>query len=271
MSEESLIRHDGNEALWYQVFAEGHPVLAAKQKRYGMLPGGPRCRLCDAPFGGIGAWIMRLSKIVASERNPNYCTACDAFLDAFPGGAEVPISMMMVDVRNSVPISASTSARDFAHMISAMRREVLDILERTDGFVLEYQGDSVFAVWPAGFVGPKHSNKAITAAEAAVRHFSHLRAAGKQVPLGIGVNTGTVYIGTVSAPGGKMSGIGAFGLEVNLLARLTAMATVGEALISAATYDAAGRTVPQGGLREETLKGIEHPVSAVHLTAEMLN
>ena len=261
----ALTPHEGNTELWHTVFAHGHPVLAGKQKRYGMLPRDPRCKLCAAPFAGVGGWLLRRRGLHASERNPHYCNACDGFLDAFPGGAEVPMSMMMADIRGSVALSAQTTATDFARLVVAMRNDVARILEETDGFLLEFQGDSVFAVWPPGFVGPKHASLAIRAAEMATRLFSP-RADGTPLPIGIAVHTGPIYIGTV-AVGSTMKGIGAFGLEVNILARLAAAAAPGEVLVSAATYSAAGLPLPAEGLRSEVLKGVDAPVQAVSIRA----
>ncbi len=263
----SLIQHKGNESLWHQVFAEGHPVLAGKQWRHKMLPGSPRCKLCMAPFGGLGGWLLRMRGLHASDRNANYCNACDGFLDAFPGGAEVPMSMMMVDIRNSVELSARTTPANFAKLVMAMRGDVVRILQETDGFVLEYQGDSVFAVWPPGFVGSNHAGKALQAAEMASRIFAQRGEA--PAPVGMAAHSGTIFIGTVAAPGGQMQGISAFGLDVNLLARLAAAAKAGEVLVSAATYLAAGRPVPASGVVTKRLKGIDLPVDAVLLAGKV--
>jgi class 3 adenylate cyclase len=65
-----------------------------------------------------------------------------------------------------------------------------------------------------------------------------------------------------------MKGIGAFGLEVNILARLAAAAARGEVLVSAATYSAAGLPMPTEGIRSEVLKGVETPVqvAAFHVS-----
>ncbi|MFN3276291.1 MAG: adenylate/guanylate cyclase domain-containing protein [Paracoccus sp. (in: a-proteobacteria)] len=260
----TLTRQDGNEELWHTVFAKGHPVLVGKQRRYQRLPGNPRCKLCEAPFGGIGGWLMRRRGLTASERNPQYCTACDGFLDAFPGGAEVPMSMMMVDIRGSVELSGRLSARDYANMVIAMRDEVAQVLDRTDGFLLEFQGDSVFAVWPPGFVGEAHAEKALRAAGLA-RQMIATRGEGKGAPIGVAVHTGEIFIGTVSGAGGRLEGISAFGLEVNVMARLAAAAAPGEVLVSAATYAAAGAPMPEGARRTETLKGVEAPVEVAVL------
>ena len=261
MSE--LTQHEGNTELWRTVFADGHPVLAGKQKRYGMLPKDPRCKLCAAPFAGIGGWLLRRRGVSVSERNPHYCNACDGFLDAFPGGAEVPMSMMMVDIRGSVVLSSQTSAQDFSRLVLAMRNDMAKILQETDGFLLEFQGDSVFAVWPPGFVGPDHARQSIRAAEMAARLFAATDQRGP-LPVGIGVHTGNIFIGTV-AVGGSMKGIGAFGLGVNILARLSAAAAPGEVLVSADTYAAAGLPIAEP-VRSETLKGLDTPVVVAVLT-----
>lgn len=253
---------DGNEELWYTVFAEGHPVLVKKQKRFTLLPTEPRCKLCFAPFAGLGGWVMRRRGLKPSERNVHYCNACDGFLEAFPGGAEVPMSMLILDIRDSVPLSAQLSPKDFARTVNRMRDAVTETLADHDGFVLEFQGDSVVAVWPPGFSGKDHAAKAIRAAEAVVPTVVGITGSEQAIPLGMGVHTGEVFIGTVSAAGGRMQGISAFGYHVNLCARLAAAARAGEALISAATYDAAGKTPPDTGARELELKGVDGTTKA---------
>ncbi len=261
---DALIKQDGNEELWRTVFADGHPVLVTKQKRYRMLPSDPRCKLCEVPFAGWGGWLMRRRGVQSSDRNPQYCTACDGFLEAFPGGAEVPMSMMMVDIRDSVALSGKVSATEFARLVMALRDDMAKILDRTDGFLLEFQGDSVFAVWPPGFVGPSHAQLALRAADLARQMFS-LRKDRAAAPVGVAVHTGPVFIGTVAGAGGRLQGISAFGLEVNILARLAAAARPGEVLASAAAYSAANVPMPVEHQRSEVLKGVDYPVEVAAL------
>lgn len=228
-----------NRDLWYQVFATGYPVLAQKQRRSSVLPGAPRCRLCEAPFGGVGGWMMRLRGLHVSERNANYCNACDGFLQAFPGGAEVPISMMLADIRGSVEMSSRMAPAEFARHVIGVLQVFHRILDKTEGFVLEYQGDSVLAVWPPGFVGKSHSEKAVRAAEMAAEAAGGL--SGAQAMFGAAVHTGTIFIGTVPDAGGHMRGIGAFGRDLNVLARLAHSAQPGEIIVTEDAYCAAGR------------------------------
>lgn len=257
---------EGNAGLWHQVFAEGHPLLAGKQRRYGMLPGAPRCRLCYAPFGGAGGWIMRVRGLHVSERNPNFCNLCDKFLHAFPGGAEVSMSMMLVDIRGSVALSDRMSSADYARVVVETRRELHGIFERTDAFVLEYQGDSVFAVWPPGFVGPGHATQALEAADLLVGLAK--QRPGRAAELGAGVHSGPIFIGTVPDAGGRMRGIGVFGLNVNVLGRLSHAAGPGEVLVSREAYAAAHREPPEGALEPRPVKGLDAPIAAVTLRAE---
>ncbi|CUH22592.1 hypothetical protein JSE7799_00599 [Jannaschia seosinensis] len=49
---KEFTRENGNEELWYQVFRLEHPVLATKQKRFSLLPGRGRCKMCYAPLTG---------------------------------------------------------------------------------------------------------------------------------------------------------------------------------------------------------------------------
>lgn len=265
MNDDDTPQTPTNEELWYQVFALGHPVLTAKRARHRVLPSSPRCVLCSVPFAGPGGWLMRRFDLHQSERNPHYCNKCDGFLTAFPGGAEVPLSMLMVDVRGSTAMADRLPGAEMARRILAMRELLHDILVRTKGFVLEYQGDSLFAVWPPGFVGENHAEKALEAARLLSGAQEQSERAG--TPIGTGVHTGQVYLGTIPDTGGRLRGIGAFGRNVNLLARLSQAASSGQVLVSAAAFEAAGEPISSEQVQRLTLKGLETPVDVVALDA----
>jgi adenylate cyclase len=40
------------------------------------LPSEPRCRLCHAPYGGVGGRIMRRVGFGPSRKNPGLCNTC---------------------------------------------------------------------------------------------------------------------------------------------------------------------------------------------------
>ena len=257
-----FIREDGNEALWYQVFQEGHPVLLGKQKRFLMLPGRSRCKLCYAPLTGIGGWITRRLGLEPSSRNPFFCNACDGFLQAYPGGAEVDLSILFCDLRGSVPLSASMSPKEFKELITFMRETIIPVLWQAEGFVLQFQGDAVIGVWPPGFSGKDHARKAVAGAMKLPDALERSPFHGRALPVGIALHTGRAYLGTVASVNGDLQDVSAFGFEVNVAARLATAAKAGEVLISEAALRAAGREFGEMALQSYDLKGIDHQVRA---------
>ena len=103
-----------NEELWYTIFATGHPELVKQHRLHTRLPSPPRCKLCLVPFKGPGGFVMGLRGRRPSNRNPRYCSKCDQFIRAFPGGAEVEMSMIFADVRGSTPLFESISATELS-------------------------------------------------------------------------------------------------------------------------------------------------------------
>lgn len=255
---ETFVQEDGNTELWHTIFAEGHPELAKQHRLHAMMPSPPRCRLCLAPFGGVGGWIMRRRGKAPSSRNPHFCSACDGFLETFPGGAEVTMSLLFVDVRGSTGYAAEASPQE----VSARINRFLDHATRTitdhDGFIMAFYGDCVVADWPPGFAGPDHAKKALAAARALAHGGTGA------VPAGTAVHCGPVYISTVQAAKGLFRDVSIFGAEVNLTARLAAQARPGEALATLAVLRAAG----EDGLDTEpfALKDFDLPVMAARLS-----
>lgn len=254
MSE--YVKEDGNSELWHTIFAEGHPDLSAQQKFHSRLPKDPRCKLCGAPFGGLGGLYMRFRGKIMSNRNKHYCNACDGFLDTFPGGAEVEMSVLFADIRNSTAFAEAAGPQAASARVNRFLTEATNTITDNDGFILAFYGDCVVAVWPPGFSGPDHAAKALKAAKAVA---SHSGGGAEDVPVGVGVHTGPVFIGTVQAAQGLFRDVSIFGVEVNITARLAAQAAAGEALASAEAFTASGRSSETNSY---DLKGISRPVEA---------
>jgi class 3 adenylate cyclase len=78
--------------------------------------------------------------------------------------------------------------------------------------------------------------------------------------VGVGVHTGTAYMGAVGAKDKKVE-ITALGDAMNIGARLASEAKQGEAFISVATAEAAGMDLSHLERRELKLKGRNEPVA----------
>ena len=244
-----------NQELWTTIFRDGHPALKSFQRFHSWLPSSPRCKMCYAPFHGVGGIYMRLRGKGPANRNPRYCSACDKFLRAFPGGAEVAMSMMFVDVRGSVQIAERMAPAGFSQFLQGFFASATQALIDTDGFVVDFRGDCVVGVYPPGFSGADHARKAVEAARHLLNDIPPLAPDGALVPIGIGIHTGLVFIGTVSGAESGMHDITILGHNVNIAARLSQSAGAGEALISEEAVAASRLELGALEVRELELKG----------------
>lgn len=261
--QDAYKQEEGNADLWRTIFQEGHPALKKQHWIHMKLPSEPRCRLCFTPFKGLGGWYQKTFKHKSpSNRNPHYCNACDGFLEANPGGAEVDMSILYIDIRESTQFAAVATPM----MVNQRINDFLNIATKTitdnDGFIMAFYGDCIVAVWPPGFTGPDHSTKAVSAAKALVETFEKKSETDHPIPVGIGCHTGNIYIGTVQANKGTFRDVSVFGQDVILAARLAGKAQANEALISDECWKrSAVGNLPEN-LRQMSLKGLEEAVTA---------
>lgn len=263
MSEQVSQVQPANEELWRTVFAVGHPQLKAFQNFHLKLPSPPRCRMCYAPFKGVGGLYMRLRGKGPANRNPRYCSACDKFLRAFPGGAEVEMSVMFVDIRGSVPLAARMAPAEFSRYLEGFFRSATQALIDTDGFVIDFRGDCVLGVYPPGFSGADHASKAVEAAHHLLFDLVPKAPDGSALPIGVGVHSGLVYIGTVSGAEGGIQDLTILGDNVNMAARLSQVAEPGEALLSQDVWKASGHHFEGVEQRLIHVAGKPEPVSVM--------
>ncbi len=102
---------------WFNTNAFG--VDKRLRRTFRLLPRDPRCKFCNAPFEGAGAVLVRA--LFGKERsvmNPRFCNMCDEASRRFPGGAEVPMSMLFADVRGSTALSEQMSPTAFSRLIN---------------------------------------------------------------------------------------------------------------------------------------------------------
>jgi len=220
---------------WRLTLTEGENVPLHLHHLFGLLPSNPRCKLCNAPFKGVGGIVMRVIGRPQSKKNPRYCEPC-AFQEK--GGAEVEISMLFADIRGSTTIAEGMSPAEFTKLIGGFYEVATDVLVRTDAFVDRLVGDEVIGLFVPGFAGKGHAKRAIQAAQELVRRLEHGAAGKRKLPIGVGVHTGLAFVGVVQGAEEGISDFTALGDNVNITARLASQAAAGEILISDAAYHA---------------------------------
>jgi adenylate cyclase len=211
-----------------------------------------------------------------SERNRHYCNKCDVFINKFPGGAEVTMSVLFVDVRNSVGLAEKIGPAEFGHIINEFTVTSSETLTEADGFIVKFSGDAVAAVYPPGFLGSRYAQRAIAGAEQLLRTKMPQGPEG-ELRVGIGVYTGVAYIGTLHSQKQTSirSGYDPAYFEVqplgdvpNVSSRLSGEALPNEALISKSTLAAAGYKPRELEPHDHDLKGRGAPVTTYAITRE---
>ena len=182
------------------------------------------------------------------------------FCHKYPGGTEVELSMLFVDVRGSTSMAERMSAADYSRLMNRFYKAATDVLIRTDAFIDQFVGDEVVGVYLPLFTGPNHARPAVLAAQELLRVMGYGGRQEPWLPIGVGVHTGIAFFGTVSGSEGSVTDVAALGDNVNTTARLASKAAPGEALISDAAYIAAGLDLGDLEHRQLELKGKSEPI-----------
>jgi adenylate cyclase len=248
---------DDGKVWWFWFTTSAFTVDKRLRRIMRMLPHDPRCKFCNTPFQGIGGMIARvLFSKQRSALNPRFCNMCEVASREFPGGAEVPMSMLFIDIRGSTALSEKLTPTEFSQVINRFYAAATKVIIEQDGLVEKLAGDEVAAFWGAGFAGPDYVQRTINVAKSLLRVMEL-----QKIPVGIGVHSGVAYFGAMGTAEG-LTDISAKGEEVNLTARLASKAGVGEIIISEQALKAAGIDGTELKARSLELKGISEPVVA---------
>jgi adenylate cyclase len=263
--DEAMNQDSGNEELWRTIFQDGHPALTKQQWLHHLMPTEPRCRLCYSPFAGLGGWWQKTFRHRApSSRNPHYCAACDEFINQFPGGANVDLSMLFIDIRQSTIYATHSTPADVNQRVNHFLDQATKIITDNDGFIMAFYGDCVVAVWPPGFCGKEHAAKAVSCANKLADTFAKDSLLAP-IPVGVGVHSGTVFMGTVQAAKGLFRDVSVFGADVILTSRLAAEAKAFQVLISDVCWQHSGESLVEHASAFVSLKGFDEPVKTYRL------
>jgi adenylate cyclase len=245
---------------WRALLTGDHANMLRLRRQFRHLPAPPRCKMCHAPFNGVGGFLLR-PWFGPWERNAQLCKSCMKHLtQQGVGGAEVELSMLFADIRGSTGLGERLRPTEFSALLSMFYRLAADAITSHDGIVDKFVGDEAIGLFIPGFTGHDHAGKAVAAGRAL------LAAAGRNdaspsgsIPVGAGIHTGIAYVGSLGSSE-QISDFTALGDPVNTTARLASLARAGELLISVeagerASLDTTGlerRTVEVRG-RDATL------------------
>jgi len=244
----------GMRLPWYE-----HPFF---RPIFRALPTEPRCQICYIPFNGLGGFISRrLLDVKPSTMNPHMCDVCERFAERFPGGVELEVSILFADIRGSTPLAEKMEAKEFSELIHRFYLAGTKPLYSNGALIEKFVGDGLTAFFPPAFAGSNHALTAIKAGKEILQATGHGPGKTPWIPVGVGVNTGVAYIGSMKMEGGRTD-ITILGDVVNTTARLCSQAAPGEVLVGEDAMEMSGLSRDEHELRQLSLKGKEEIVDA---------
>ena len=263
MSERSTVDAGDVAAAWRKTLTQGHTGLKALRRIMRLLPGDPRCKVCQNPFGGFGGHVCRTIGFTPSRKNPNLCAQC---CEKMPlGGAEIETAILFADVRGSTQLAERLGPVAYARALNRFYHTATEVLIRHDATIDKLIGDEVMAFFVPGFSGPDFKAVAVDAAQALRAALGYGSREGAWLQVGMGIDAGLAFVGNVGDD--HFFDFTALGDPVNSAARIQAAADAGEILVGEAVFAAVADKYPNSAERTLDVKGKDAALSVHALSA----
>jgi adenylate cyclase len=196
------------------------------------LPAEPRCRLCNAPYGGIGGHIMRRFGYGPSRKNPTLCNMC--FEKAPMGGVDMEIGVLFADIRGFTSLAERTPTGEVARLLNRFYAAASAVLTRS-ALIDKFVGDQVMALYLPQILGEHWEDELVRDANDLLASVGFGTSSGPWLQLGVGLDIGRAYVGNVGA--GEVKDFTAVGDVVNTAARLQSAAGGGQIILSERLFE----------------------------------
>lgn len=179
-----------------------------------------------------------------------------------PGGETADVTVLFSDIRGFTHLSASMHPEQVFKMLNLCLSKQIQVVEECQGMVDKLTGDEVMAV----FQGPRMVSNALRCGQGIVETLSgsEMCLTADCIGVGIGINTGPVYVGSIGSE--TMKDYTVVGNTVNVAARLCGLARKFQVLF---TTNTAGRMdpveMPYVSIGKVPLKGLKESVEVFEL------
>jgi len=247
-----------HEEMWRGLLTDPQSPIHQDRVKFRLMPGSPRCKTCLFPLRGSG--IKGLSRKWGREpsrMNPNFCNLCEEFVRTHPGGAEIDLSLLFADVRGSTTMAEQMKPTDFTALMNRFFASGCEQLIDSDALIDKFVGDEVIGLFIPAMLA-EHPRAAIRAARKLLAATGHANPDGPWLPIGVGVHSGTAFVGSVGD--GLVADFTAMGDAVNVTARLASQADPGELLVTEEAWARGGDDDWATETRQLKLKGRDAPI-----------
>jgi adenylate cyclase len=225
------------------------------------LPSEPRCRLCNAPYGGVGGKIMRRVGFGPSRKNPSLCNTC--FEKAPMGGVEMQIGVLFADVRGFTSQAETMAPQQVAELLNRFYACATSVLIRS-AVIDKMVGDEVMALYIPQLLGAHWEDELVRDARALLGAVG-FESGAPWLRLGVGLDVGQAFVGNVGS--GDVKDFTALGDVVNTASRLQASAEAGQIVLSERLFRRLSPEVAAGTARVVPLRGkqADEPVRVIEI------
>jgi len=142
------------------------------------------------------------------------------------GGGDIPVqqteaTILFCDIEAFTRLTETLGPVKIVGVLNEFFSAMVDILERHDGVVTQFQGDAILATFNVPIADARHAANAIRAAKEMLDAVAEDRYDGVALNIRIGINSGSVVAGAIGAKGRLNYTV--HGDAVNLAARLEAL------------------------------------------------
>lgn len=196
----------------------------------------------------------------------------DSILDA-PHGLELGgelrnISVVIADLRGFSTAASRLRPEQVLHIVNNYLEVMTDVIFEYGGTIDEVLGDGLLVLFGAPLSKEDDANRAVACALAMQAAMTRVNARNRgmglpELEMGIGIHTGEAVVGNIGSD--KRAKYGVVGTVVNLAARIEALSTGGQVLISGATRDALSVELVSTTERSFEPKGASAPMTVVQV------
>jgi len=255
--QPTQMRGDPADVAFFDLMNSHLPrTFAAVMRR---LPSEPRCRLCHAPYGGVGGRIMRRLGFGPSRKNPGLCNTC--FEKAPMGGVDMEVGILFADVRGFTSMAEGMAPGEVAELLNRFYATASQILGRS-AIIDKLVGDEIMALYIPMLLDDGWESEMVTDATELLGSVGFGSSDAPWLPLGIGLDLGRAYVGNVGS--GEVKDFTALGDAVNTASRLQSAAAAGQIVLSARLAERLPDRTSIADAVTLTLKGKAEP-EAVHV------
>jgi adenylate cyclase len=134
-------------------------------------------------MAGIGRSVLRFMGSAPSSFSPRWCSSCEESARYYEVGAEVELTMLFANMRDSTSLAESKGTMGFKEIIQRFYKETSKVLVAHNTMVNRLMGAQVIALFVPRFAGKDHAKIALYAAQELLKVTGHGDSNGPWIPV----------------------------------------------------------------------------------------